>query len=276
MKEGPQLTELNNPHPNFLVHYKKLKENPNFSKEIIENLKKENEQELISVVDSRVQPSVVELKDEEPLVDLKDHLNERLQLLPDKLAKEFDLRQTDVASLIHTTVLYALNKLLKKLPSDIGLYFFEGYRTLEEQNLRYNKYLAKNLANYPEKNKEEVEKKTSEFICPVKEGITPPHSTGGAIEVLPFYVKTGELFPLGIIKDNKWNLPIFAKNLTAEEIENRKMFMEKCIESGFALYAGEILQLSVGDGQWHHYTGQPPLYRGLTEEEAKQKTIKLR
>jgi zinc D-Ala-D-Ala dipeptidase len=142
--------------------------------------------------------------------------------------------------------------MLKLLPPDVGIAYFEGFRPLYKQKEYFDNKLKEILATI--KDKELAYKETSKHVAPFIDNV-PPHSTGGAIDMTLFVIKDGQEHLMNMGKFDVLFGPndqqeTFSKNTTDVQRKNRLLLLEAATEVGLVNYGFEWWHYSYGDKMW--------------------------
>jgi D-alanyl-D-alanine dipeptidase len=142
--------------------------------------------------------------------------------------------------------------MLKILPPDIGIAYFEGFRPLYKQKEYFDNKLKEILVTI--KDKELAYKETSKHVAPFIDNV-PPHSTGAAIDMTLFVIKDGQenLLDMGkfdVVFGPNDQQETFSKNTTDVQRKNRLLLLEAATEVGLVNYGFEWWHYSYGDKMW--------------------------
>lgn len=155
--------------------------------------------------------------------------------------------------------------MLEKLPNDIGIAYFEGFRPLSKQKEYFDKKFKETLLSIPDKNLAYQE--TSKLISPFIDNI-PTHCTGAAIDLTLFRVSHGkaELLDMGqfdVIFGVNTQQETFSNNTTPLQRANRLLLLKVATESGLVNYGWEWWHYSFGDRAWAYVKGEKYAKYGL-------------
>lgn len=158
--------------------------------------------------------------------------------------------------------------MLDKLPKDIGIAYFEGFRPLAKQKEYFDKKLKETLINIPDKNLAYEE--TSKLVSPFINNI-PTHCTGAAIDLTLFRVIDGkaELLDMGqfdVIFGENPQQETFSNNTTPLQRKNRLLLLKVAAESGLVNYGWEWWHYSFGDRAWAYVKGEKYAKYGLAAD----------
>ena len=128
----------------------------------------------------------------EELIDLLKVDNPRIQPMS---AFNTKYRNTyDGYSKVRLGVYKKLLTMLKILPQNVGITYFEGFRTLQKQKEYFDKKFREILITG--KDREMAYQEAAKFVSPFIDNI-PPHATGAAIDISLFSVNNKKLIDMG-------------------------------------------------------------------------------
>lgn len=159
------------------------------------------------------------------------------------------------------------------LPDGIYLRLYEGYRSLQVQQLLFDQEFARAKQRQPELSDEqtyrEATRLVSAVIRPDGSRNVPPHATGAAVDVELVDVN-GQVLDFGMeIADWSRVDPVLclteAAVLSDRAHYHRQMLREVMERAGFVNYAEEWWHFSYGDQLWAYVTGSPVAIYGMVE-----------
>lgn len=193
----------------------------------------------------------------DPLVDLLE-----TSILCDNSSKNLS-SVTKEFSKLRKTVFKKLLKAQSFLPKGIYLFVKEGYRPISFQKKIFNQYKNKLRIQNPDLDEERLFIEASLFIAPPD--IVPPHSTGGALDLVLVDQKKQEL-DLGGFPDNNSSYSdsckTAAKNISKIAKHNRKILLTAMKKVGFINYPYEWWHYSYGDRYWAYVSKNPTAFYG--------------
>ncbi|PCI19579.1 dipeptidase [Candidatus Wolfebacteria bacterium] len=179
---------------------------------------------------------------DESLVEIEE--TEKLKLSTKRTSIYFNRRQ----------VVEMLYEAADHLFKDYMLVLSEGYRSLKRQTVLWEKTLLRIREKSPNLSEDEIRRRARMLIAePTKLG--PPHSTGGAVDVMLAYSDGTEVEMGGEIGKSGGKTWTASDGLTEEEEKNRKILLDVMEQAGFINYPGEWWHYSYGDRMWAAYTG---------------------
>lgn len=194
-------------------------------------------------------------KNGEPLVDLKDQ--KTIAYAASLLIENPDCTK------IRKTIYLKLCEAQKLLPNGLRFEFNVGLRSLQVQSKMFDDMRKEILKKFPKLSEKELFMETSKFIAPVKtwEGTqnVPPHSTGGAIDLV-LTDQQGNEIDMGIKLDDPYNEDYIRTDsslISTEARKNRIIMAQALMAVGFVNYPAEFWHWSYGDRRWAFVTGAP-------------------
>jgi D-alanyl-D-alanine dipeptidase len=195
-------------------------------------------------------PTVLQISIEEnsePMVELSNHAEIVLDGRK-KRPNDFRVRETIFAKLVEAH---------KQLPSGMKFLVVESFRPLSLQKQYFDGYSDELKKLHPEWDKERIYAEASKYVAPPE--ITPPHSTGGAID-LTLCDDKGKEIDMGTRlnadpEESKNACFTMAENISDEAKADRKILIDAMTSAGFINYPTEWWHWSYGDRYWAYQTG---------------------
>jgi D-alanyl-D-alanine dipeptidase len=207
---------------------------------------------------------VLIIENKEPLIDLRKQ--EIIAYDPAFLQENSDCTK------IRQTVYKKLCEAQKLLPCGLRFQMNVGLRSLKVQARMFDEMRKEMQKKFPQMNEKELFLETSKFVAPVKswEGNpnVPPHSTGGAIDLI-LIKNDGSSIDLGINLDDLYNEDFIRTDSTCISLkarENRNIMAKALLEVGFVNYPAEFWHWSYGDRRWAFVTGASHSFYGPVTE----------
>lgn len=193
---------------------------------------------------------IIECQD--PLIDLKNYSELKYGVPP-----ECELT-AECYTKIRKSVFERLCRAQSGLPDGWRFRLYEGFRSLEVQQMLFDQELKRVKATSPNENYQQHFNKTTRLISPVLnlDGSRniPAHNTGGAVDI-QIITREGQLVDMGMaIKE--WVSVDFELCLTDCHFisetakQNRKLLLEIMQSQGFVNYPTEWWHFSYGDRYW--------------------------
>ena len=174
---------------------------------------------------------------------------------------------------VRQSILKRLQHAQSLLPDGIYLRLYEGYRSLQVQQLLFDQEYARVKQRQPELSDAQAYRETTRLVSAVQrpDGSrnVPPHATGAAVDVELVDVN-GQVLDFGMeIADWSTVDPalclIEAGGLSARARYHRQMLQDVMECAGFVNYAEEWWHFSYGDQLWAYVTGNPAAIYGVID-----------
>jgi zinc D-Ala-D-Ala dipeptidase len=154
------------------------------------------------------------------------------------------------------SVVRGLEKAAVALPDGYQLLVVDAYRSHARQIAYWNETRARFVAEHPQLDAEEINRRTRLVIADPTRGNTCGHQTGAAVDVT-LTDETGTELRMGTAV-GEFSLTTPMQNATDPEVANRRRILCACMsQSGFANYPGEWWHFSMGDQLWAAYLRKP-------------------
>ena len=174
-------------------------------------------------------------------------------------------------TIIRKTVYDKLCQAQALLPSGLRFEVNIGLRTLAIQAKLFQERYEQLKEKFPSKSDAEIFDETCNFVAPVitLEGKknTPPHSTGGAIDIV-LMTEGGDPVDMGDDPNDSFNPAVIQTNSTlisAEARANREILGKALSSVGFVNYPAEFWHWSYGDRRWAFVTNAPCAVYGAVD-----------
>lgn len=170
-------------------------------------------------------------------------------------------------SYVRTSLAHKLLEVERSLPYGIHLLIIEGHRPLSLQRKYFDDYSRELKELHPDWTDKTIYQEASKYVSPPE--ITPPHSTGGAID-LTLCDKNSTEFDMGTwvnADPEKSDGACFTatKNILPKARENRNILIDAMICHGFVNYPTEWWHWSYGDRYWAYMAKQKHAIFGSIE-----------
>ncbi len=183
----------------------------------------------------------------EPLIDLKSACKDIKIMLQPESRKFFKGNVCLVRESVAAKLMHIQNNL-----AGMRLVVCSGYRPLELQKKMYDDFFRALKKRNWKWNEKQLHAECSKFLAPVEEGIVPPHSTGGAVDIT--LEKSGKLLNMGTkLGDLSMKSAMNARDVSKKARENRKLLSSLMQKAGFVNYPLEWWHWSYGDRTWAYY-----------------------
>ena len=146
------------------------------------------------------------------------------------------------------------------LPGGMRLLILECHRPVGLQARYWEGDLRGLRDRHPGWSETRLTEKNAEFVAPPWD--TPPHSTGGAVD-LTLSDEVGQELDLGSsVNESGAYMRTAAEGLTARATENRRLLLDVMDEAGFVNYGYEWWDYHFGDRYWAYIKGERYAFYG--------------
>ena len=185
----------------------------------------------------------------EPLVDLRTFLDMKIG--------NHKAGDSDSYFKIRKSIAEKLVAASKRLPVGVSFLIVEGYRPLSFQKEYFDGYSRELREAHSDWDEKKIYTEASKYVAPPE--ITPPHSTGGAIDLT--LTKDGLELDMGTRinadpEESNNGCFTLADNISAEAKVNRKILIDVMTSIGFVNYPTEWWHWSYGDRYWAYWMKQ--------------------
>ena len=151
-----------------------------------------------------------------------------------------------------------------------GLVLFDGYRPLVVQQFLYDSCTADARKAFPHLTDTGIRDYVGQFVAlPSADPLRPPpHRTGGAVDVYPVDLLTGDPLPMGTEPDDAapesatcW----FEEHPADPLTYNRRLLFHAMTGAGFTNYRAEWWHYDFGNQRWANCAGQSEAVYGLPD-----------
>lgn len=176
--------------------------------------------------------------------------------------------ETDLGNqvLVREKVYDMLKNVQRLLPNGYYLKVFSAYRSMEEQQYRWERKFAENRNKYPEMNETEIEKITRGQVADPRNGGFGGHQTGGAVD-LTLCDSTGIEYDMGTkYSENNEKIKTSSSKVALVQRRHREI-LKLCMEKvGFKNYPNEWWHYSYGDRMWGAYSLKKQCIYGIIND----------
>ena len=141
------------------------------------------------------------------------------------------------------------------LPEGVRLLIVECHRPLDLQEVYWEENLNALQERHPDRPEEELTEENAKFVAPPQ--IVPPHSTGGAVDLVLVDADGQELDMGSPLNETGPLMRTLAGGLPEAAKHNRKMLLAAMEGAGFVNYGHEWWHFSYGDRYWAYAKGAP-------------------
>jgi D-alanyl-D-alanine dipeptidase len=195
---------------------------------------------------------------EEPLVNVKDYKSQILIEMEETSRKQQNI--TKDSCLLRKSVAQKLLNAQSLLPNGLRLKLIDGYRPLSAQREIFTEYFNAYKQKHKGCTDEEAEKDTEMWVTNPKK-VTPPHSTGGAMDITIIDASNKELEMGSPINAADGRLAKTDSSLISQvERKNRNLLISTMQTAGFTNYPMEWWHWSYGEWMWAMTEGKEAIY----------------
>jgi D-alanyl-D-alanine dipeptidase len=172
------------------------------------------------------------------------------------------------ATVVRVTVAQMLVRAASSLPDGLCLAVVEGWRPPYIQKRLYQSSWNRWKERRPEWSDVQLRRVVNRYTAPLHGRVPPPHSTGGAVDVVLARSDGTELDHMSPyeIGDHR-AYPLDAEGLSPEASETRRTLARALEAGGLTNYPSEWWHWSYGDQGWAYRTGQGAALYGPLEPE---------
>lgn len=151
-----------------------------------------------------------------------------------------------------------LARAAEDLPDGTILVVVEGFRPLSQQRFMYEQVKAEFARKNPQWQKATLHRVTNQLSAPPNDQCPPPHTTGGAVDLILGDTRTAEMRDM--VSPFAWDETSAStkiKGLSPQAQANRDLLVRTLEAAGLTNYAGEWWHWSYGDSGWALRVGAP-------------------
>jgi zinc D-Ala-D-Ala dipeptidase len=137
----------------------------------------------------------------------------------------------------------------------VRLLIVECHRPLDLQEAHWEENLKVLQEQHPDRPEEELTEENAKSVAPPQ--IIPPHSTGGAVDLVLVDADEQELDMGSPLNETGPLMRTLAGELPETAKDNRRMLLVAMEGAGFANYGHEWWHFSYGDRYWAYAKGVP-------------------
>jgi D-alanyl-D-alanine dipeptidase len=201
------------------------------------------------------------------IIESGEPMVEYLSLSPRLFQSRPRYRYTRVAFL-RKRVAAMLVAAAEALPDRLGFAVVEGWRPPYIQRRMYLAQWHKWRERHPDWSDLQLKRVVSRFTAPIHGRVPPPHSTGGAVDLILCDKEGKELNdPSPFALNDHRGYAFDAPGINQEERERRDLMKSVLEPAGLTNYPSEWWHWSFGDQGWAYRTGSPHAVYGPVEPE---------
>lgn len=199
------------------------------------------------------------------IMECGEELTDFMELCPNLIfdRARFNYRRETI---VRRSVAEMLCQASRALPGDVRLGVVEGWRAPHIQRRMYLATWCRFKELHPEWSNVTLKRVVNRFSAPMNLRVPPPHTTGGAVDVLL-------LAPDGTMLDHSSpydpfdpkSAPFAAPGLSDTARHTRETLAAALLAAGLTNYPSEFWHWSYGDQGWAYRNGKPTaLYAAIT------------
>ncbi len=156
----------------------------------------------------------------------------------------------------------------RRLPQGYRLAVIEGWRAPHIQQRMYRALWNRFQANHPDWSEVTLKRVVNRFSAPMNRRVPPPHTTGGAVDVMLADSQGNVLDHSSPYEPfDPTHFPLEAPGLSDAARAVRRILAEALSASGLTNYPSEYWHWSYGDQGWAYRGGHPhALYGAITPQ----------
>lgn len=168
------------------------------------------------------------------------------------------------------------------LAPNYAIYFFDVFRTKENQSYLFNEFQKRIQKAHPELTGDALQIETRKYVSHPDEPTrftAAPHNTGGAIDLAFVDTSTNAMLSYGSPIDLSESISatdFFEQTYDAgfglseaewnQARKNRRVLFHSMVSLGFTNYPTEWWHYDIGDGMWAEATGEAAIYHSMEEQ----------
>jgi len=194
----------------------------------------------------------------EPLVDYREACP---RLVLDR--PRFNYRRE---TLVRASVAKFLDEASNRLPSGYRMAILEGWRAPHVQHRMWLGVYKRFREQNPEWSETKLKRFTNQYTAPISKRVPPPHSTGGAVDVM--LIRDDGTYHDHVSPFDRYDPRGFGKGaagLSDEALRTRQVLADAFATTGLTNYPSEYWHWSYGDQGWAYRGGHEHAIYGQIE-----------
>lgn len=155
---------------------------------------------------------------------------------------------------LRTSVIERLHAALSILPAEYGFEILDGWRPVAVQTALRESFRSQIINRHPEYTEAQIQTALDQFVAnPKRRDMTPPHLTGGSVDLTLFDTSTGNTLDMGTAFDE----PSRRSYSSALELEapsaaqqHRRILIHTLTAAGFTNLPSEWWHFDFGNQNW--------------------------
>lgn len=168
---------------------------------------------------------------------------------------------------LRTGVVRRLRQAAAQLPEHLGLEILDGWRPLAVQAALRESFRSNILAHHPHYNEAEIQAALDQFVAdPYRADMTPPHHTGGSVDLTLFDLNKGKVLDMGTPFDDTDEQSYTAALESGSHAAraNRRLLYGVMTAAGFTNLLSEWWHYDFDNQNWAYFGGHDTAMYGST------------
>ncbi len=166
----------------------------------------------------------------------------------------------NAAIFLRTPVIEKLNQALSLLPPAYGFEILDGWRSLATQISLRESFRAAIMARHPEYDETRIQEALNHFVAdPRRADMTPPHQTGGSVDLTLFDIASGAVLDMGTAFDEPSHRSYSSaldQEVGSPAQQHRRILIHTMLRAGFTNLPTEWWHFDYGNQNWAFFSGQ--------------------
>lgn len=171
--------------------------------------------------------------------------------------------------ILRAPLIERLHQALATLPERYGFEILDGWRPIAVQHALRENFRADIIARHPEYNAAQIDAKLDQFVAnPERRNMTPPHHTGGSIDLTLFDTENGHTLDMGTAFDEpsqRSHSAALENEAPTPAREHRRILIHTLLRAGFTNLPSEWWHFDYGNQNWAYFNGAPAAHFGSRE-----------
>lgn len=170
---------------------------------------------------------------------------------------------------LRASLIKQLHIALNYLPDEYGLEILDGWRPLSVQAALRERFRQDIVNQHPDYHETQIQTMLNQFVAaPYRTNATPPHYTGGSVDLTLFSLATQQTLDMGSAFDEPSPQSYTAAledNIHHPAHHYRRLLYHAMIQAGFTNLPSEWWHFDYGNQNWAFFSQQPYAYFGAIE-----------
>lgn len=160
---------------------------------------------------------------------------------------------------LRAPVIERLLAALDALPEAYGFEVLDGWRSLAVQGALRESFRSQIVARHPEYDEAQIQTALDQFVAnPYRPGMTPPHLTGGSVDLTLFDTASGQTLDMGTAFDepsHRSHSSALEHEAPAPARQHRRILIHTMLAAGFTNLPTEWWHFDYGNQNWAYFSG---------------------